>query len=128
MQSYGSGCNPVGTVVPTLTGSFDNQNCSLSLVLTGFQGCCNTFLWGNIFAFGATRTQLPAPFFGPGCTLYMAPIAVLPLARTVNTLTIKVPSNTPKGTIYAQGVADYFTTIGFRHNYALTAGLSIQVL
>ncbi|MCA8956423.1 MAG: hypothetical protein KDC87_10140 [Planctomycetes bacterium] len=126
--SYGSGCTSVFNTVPSLAGKFDPTNCTMYLDLSAFGGCCNTFLRNRIFAFGVRQTSLPVPFIGPKCVLLTSSelFVVLPVAAG-STLQIPVPPAAPAGTLYAQGAAHYFTTIGLSNDYELTNGLSITL-
>ncbi len=127
---YGTGCNPVfATQTPMLSGRWDPQTCSVTLTITAFSGCCNTYLRDRLFVLGAQQTRVPLPFLGIGCTLWASPDIVIPLTSSAGaSLTLAVPPGLPPGSIYGQGLVHYFTTIGFSDDFALTQGLDLAIL
>ena len=125
-QSYGSGCNTVSGQVPALSGSFDTQTCTVSLTLTGFPGCCNTFLVGRVFFLGGAQVNTPLPGIGPGCALLARPDLPVAFATGAeDTLRFAVPDGFPALTLYSQGANVYFTTIGFGTDVELSQGLAL---
>ena len=126
-QSYGSGCTSVTVNGATLTGTFDKSNCTLSFTTSAFGGCCNTYLRDFVWVVGGQKASVPMPYFGKGCTLLVQPLLVVVTPGTTATLNAKVPTGTNTGTFLMQSAAHYFTTIGFRNDYELTAGLSITL-
>lgn len=126
--SYGSGCNAVFGVVPSLVGSFDAANCSLTLTINDFPGCCNTYLVQRSLAFGLLPTNTPLPWIAPGCTLFVQPDLLYTFPSSAgNTFTFPIPPGLPALTVYAQGADQYFTTIGLTTDFALTNGLAISI-
>jgi hypothetical protein len=127
--AYGAGCNTVfaGTP-PALSGQWDPTSCTLSVTLSGFSGCCNTFLQQRILWAGLAPAQQPLPFIGPGCTLLAQPdvIAMFPTAAG-NTFSFTLPPGFPAVTFYMQGANQYFTTIGLTTDFELSQGLQIDV-
>jgi hypothetical protein len=123
LTTYGSGCNPVFATNPTLTGTLDPTVCTLNLTVNAFSGCCNTFLNGRILAIGLQPVSQPLPQLGVGCTLLASPDALLFQANTAGaTFVLAIPPGLPPLTLYAQGAAIYFTTIGLTTDIALTGG------
>ena len=108
---YGAGCQTVVAQVPTLSGSFEGQTCTVSLTLDAFSGCCNTFLTDRLFVLGLQANVALPPW--PGCSLLVAPVAVaiLPVSGG-DTLSFQLPSGLPSFSIYSQGIAIYASTIG----------------
>lgn len=119
---YGTGCNPVFQNPPVLVGSYDATNCTLTLDIQAFPGCCNTFLRSYLMAFGTTRAFVQLPQIGQGCTLLVGNTfaALFRPANLGSTVSIVLPRNTPAGSFTVQGAAHYFTTIGFSNDLALT--------
>lgn len=121
---YGNGC-AVQFDVPVLKAGFDPTHCQLTLSLSGFPGCCNTFLANRIFLFGLNPLAVPAPPFGAGCMLLASPdlILVLPSSAGANVV-FPIPPGL-FATIYTQGINDYFTTFGLTHDYNWSNGVKI---
>lgn len=127
---YGSGCNPVFPNAPILTGSYDASNCTLTLDVQAFRGCCNTFAWNYLMAFGTTRASVPLPQIGTGCTLLVGNTFAV-LFQTVqqgSTFNIVLPPGTPPLSVNVQGAVHYFTTIGFSNDLALSDAALITLL
>lgn len=127
--SYGQGCNPVffGNV-PTLSVALDTPACSLNVTVDAFAGCCNTFLVGRLLALGAAPTMVPLPQFGVGCALLVdQPILLYQPSAAGDTFALPLGAALPPLTVYAQGAALYFTTIGFSTDFALASGYQIQL-
>jgi hypothetical protein len=126
-QSYGSGCNPVfPTNLPTLASSLDATNCTLTLTVTAFGGCCNTYLQGFVLALGTQQANVPLPMVGQGCTLLVNAVAILFQQNGTYTFTLP-PTLPPPFVFFAQPAAIYFTTIGFSHDFSLGAGAQITL-
>jgi hypothetical protein len=127
-QQYGIGCNTVFGVLPTLSGTFNPANCSVTITLTGFGGCCNTFLVSRLLAFGVNAANVPLPTLGPGCVLLVEPAVVLEFPNSAgNSFTFVLPPFTPTAlTLFAQGANHYFTTIGLSDDYELSNGLAMM--
>jgi hypothetical protein len=127
--SYGTGCNAVfPQQLPTLSGAWSAPSCTVTLTLAGFSGCCNTFLRGRVLVLGASRTNLPVPIFGPGCTLFAGLDVVLVFPTSAgNAFPFPLPAGMPRGTLYAQGMLEYFTTIGLTRDLAFSPGLALTI-
>jgi len=128
MQTQGQGCNPVFVAPPTYGVALDTIACTLQLQVTAFQGCCNTYLQGRLLALGDQPASVPMPWIGSGCTLLVNPVILLyQPASAGDTFVLALPALLPPLTFYAQAAAHYFTTIGFSHDFALTAGGQITL-
>ena len=82
-----------------------------------------------MLAVGLQQNNQPLPIIGPGCTLWVQPIAVqfLPAAGG-DTFTLQLPPGiVPPLSFYAQGAALYFTTIGLGNDAQLTDGQFLQL-
>ena len=83
-QKFGESCNAASTgfclvvsrpteVVPTL----DSGNCRLDVSVVAFEGCGAKVPLRALFL-GVDQANIPVPFFGPTCALFLNPVAVLP--------------------------------------------------
>jgi hypothetical protein len=126
--SYGTACNTVFGVPPALSGTWDPNACSVRLTLTGFTGCCNTFLQQRLLALGQQSANIPVPSVGPTCYLLVIPDLILTFPASQTTFDFVLPPGLPPSTIYAQGANVYFTTIGFTLDAELSNGLAVSVL
>jgi hypothetical protein len=125
---YGQGCNTVFGIVPDLSGVFDPTTCTIQLTLTGFPGCCNTFLRERILIVGAQPANVPLPFIGPGCTLLATLDVVVSFPTSAgNVFTLPLPLGLPATRLFAQGGNLYFTTIGMTLDLELSQGLQISI-
>lgn len=128
-STYGPGCSAVfpGNL-PTLSVALDVPGCSLGVTVTAFGGCCNTFLVGRLLALGDAPTMVPLPQLGAGCVLQVdQPILLYQPSAAGDTFVLPVGAALPPLTVYAQGAALYFTTIGFSTDLALTGGYQVQL-
>lgn len=123
VQSQGQGCNPVFGTVPTFGVVLDTTACTLRVQVTALPGCCNTFLSGRMLALGDQPAAVPLPWIGANCTLLVnAAILLYQPSSAGDTFVLALPSSLPPLSFHAQAGAHYFTTIGFSHDFALTAG------
>ena len=127
-EPYGTGCGAVVSQAPSLSGSFESSTCSVSLTVDAFGGCCNTFLTFRLIGLGLAPDQVPLPFLGTGCDLLIQPLIFVALPPSQDTLKLRIPPGMPTGTLYLQGGAGYFTTIGMTRDTALTQGLRVTLL
>jgi hypothetical protein len=114
----------------TLGASYDQTNCQATLTIGSATTCCNTFLSGQFLILGATKVDpgVPHPLLVRGCLLSVFPDVVLPLPRTAGgKVQLPIPKFPVKVTVYAQGLNDYFTTIGLTHDFQTTQGLQIDI-
>lgn len=126
--AYGAACNPVFGPVPALAGSWTAGSCTIRLTLTGFQGCCNTFVSQRMIAIGTAPANVPLPGVGPGCSLYVVPdLFLLTVPGAQSTFDFLLPPGMPSVTVFAQGAIVYFTTIGFSYDAALSNGLQVDI-
>ena len=126
--TYGQGCNPVFAAQPPAVNGALTSTCTLDVTVDGFGGCCNTFPVGQLLVLGTTPAQVPLPQFGSGCELLVAPdvIAFLPAAAG-GPFSIPLAGVASPVTVYAQGSVLYFTTIGLALDFALSAGVQIDL-
>jgi hypothetical protein len=131
LAPYGSGCS-FAFGVPALSASFDPAACSATVSVNAAGGCCNTFLVSRALAVGLTPVSFPLPFIGAGCDLLTsADLFILeqPSSAGPDFVFDFAPGVWLWGlTVYVQGAAHYFTTIGFTHDYNLTDGLAVTFL
>lgn len=129
IQSFGRGCNTVFGNVPALAGIWSPSGCTVSLTLTGFPGCCNTFLIGRILVVGASAASIPVPAVGQGCALLVSPDVILDTpAYLGSTWTFALPPSVPVPlTLYAQG-ANHYVTFGLSHDFELSNALAVTFL
>jgi hypothetical protein len=126
ISNYGFGC-ATQFDVPELAVGHDPSACTLTFKLSGFQGCCNTYLWNRIFIFGTSPVSVPVPPFAAGCVLLASPDLILVLPNSFgNSFTVQLPAILDV-TVYAQGVNDYFTTLGLSHDYNWSQGVKIDI-
>lgn len=126
--SYGSGCSgPFPNRVPGLSGSWPPNGCVVSLWLNPYLGCCNTYLGQQILVFGLAPTNIPLPGMGPGCALLATPTVIFPFSRSALVLSHGLPSGTALGSVYVQGVPQYYTTVNRRTSYSLSQGMKITL-
>lgn len=125
VSSYGQPCS-VFTGNPTTIGALlDVTNCSLGIEVHAFPGCCNTYLVGRVLVLGLQPNTQPLPQFN--CTLLTSPDVVL-FQTTGSTFPLSMPNAPfPATTLFAQGAAIYFTTIGFSTDWAFSSGAQITL-
>ncbi|HEX5052461.1 MAG TPA: hypothetical protein VFZ65_11855 [Planctomycetota bacterium] len=129
VQTYGQGCNSVFLNLPTMGAGIDVPSCTLQVTVSAFSGCCNTFLVGSLLALGDQATSIPVPDLGPNCMLLVDPAIVLFQPNSAgSSFVLSLPPVLPPLTVFAQGAALYFTTIGFSYDFALTAGAQLTLL
>ena len=110
-----------------MAGIFQASSCQLQLPIGAYRGCCNTFLRNIIYVFGLAPSNLPVPFLGTGCVLLARPDLVVVRGLSAGALSITLPRGICTGTVYVQGAAQYFTTIGQYYSHNLTRGLAITL-
>ena len=126
--NYGTTCSYFGQAA-AISGSWDATRCELTIAFTVARTCCNTFPSGHLLLLGAQPIipGIPHPLLVSGCLLSVDPIFVLALARTTMPQVQLTLPRLPPLALFAQGVNDYFTTIGMTHDLQSTDGLSIDV-
>lgn len=128
ITSYGRTClffNQPGT----LSGSYDPKTCTLTLTLTKARTCCNTFPRTQLLLIG-TIPIIPGvqhPILVRGCVLSLLPVILLSQPASQGPWKLLLPPVKTPFTVYAQGVNDYFTTIGFTHDYQSSNGLRLDL-
>lgn len=128
LQNYGAGCGVVFGVPPSITAQLDPVTCDLGIRVTAFAGCCNTFLRDRLLVLGLAPTNQPLPQVAPGCVLLASPIVFLWQATSAgDTFHLGIPPGLTSFTMYAQGAAHYFTTIGLSDDLMLTDGLMLTL-
>ena len=130
-SAYGQGCSPVFTT-PSLLAQLDVVNCEIALTVQATGGCCNTFLTNYVLRLGLGQTQVPLPPpAAPGCDLLVSPDVFLfqpANASTSDTFALPIPPSLPLPlTLFAQGGALYFTTIGLSTDVGLTSGVQMNL-
>ena len=128
-RAYGQSCPANSTWAPALTGNFQPTACTIALTIRADRGCCNEYLSGRMLMFGASPANIPLSFLGlPTCSLLVQPQFFFTWSNTTSgTMTINLPSNTSPGTVYVQGVASYYYTLGRRTKYRLSRGLAVTI-
>ncbi|MCK5943555.1 MAG: hypothetical protein KAI24_16350 [Planctomycetes bacterium] len=131
VTSYGQGCSaPFPNQQVGVAATLDVTTCQLGLDVVAFGGCCNTFLVGRALVVGLSQTATPVPQLGAGCTLLASPDLLLfePSAPNPQPFVLQLPNAPlPPTTLYAQGVAVYFTTIGLTVDVTLGPGARIDL-
>lgn len=133
LSAYGATCTFFGSPA-TLGGSYDQQTCTLTLRLSSPQTCCNTFLRDQAILIGASPIipGLPSPILLPGCEFAVNPFVVLPPQGGPGPLQgqwqLRLPTTPIAFSVYAQGVNQFFTTIGFSNDFQLSNGLQIDIM
>ena len=128
-QNYGPTCS-FFLQDATIAGSYDASTGDLTIEVDPAATCCNTYLSGEYLLIGvAPLTGLPAlpPPFAPGCEILVWPFATL-FSQGDQPWTFRMPPFPPGMKLYMQGVARYFTTIGFTDDLQTTDGLDLTVL
>ncbi|MFT4511997.1 MAG: hypothetical protein ACI89X_000673 [Planctomycetota bacterium] len=125
VSSYGQPCSVFSTNPTTVGVQLDVTNCELGIDVSAFPGCCNTYLVGRVLVLGLQPITQPLPQLG--CTLLTSPDVVL-FQTTGSTFPLQMPSAPfPATTLFAQGAAIYFTTIGFSVDWAFSSGAQINL-
>jgi len=112
-----------------ISGTFDSRTCRLTVAFTVSRTCCNTLPFVHALLLGVRPFDpgLPHPLLVPGCILAVDPVVVLGIARsTAPSVTFTLPP-LPATHLFAQGVTDYFTTVGMTHELQTSDGLRIDV-
>lgn len=130
-QTIGPGCN-VGSTgycrivgLPTTLGTaLDSPNCALGVQVNLFEACGVT-VPVRLLAIGFQQAFAPLPEFGPGCTLHVAPIAVL--AGTTGPFTVSLPPGVPVCQFLMQGAALSIAPVGGQGTDLLTFSAALQV-
>ena len=126
--TYGQGCSAVFGNNPTLAFQLDTAACSLGVGVQAFQGCCNTYRLGVLLALGDQAAAIPVPQLGPNCDLLTSSTVTLWLPGPQGTtFWLALPPGLSSVTLFAQGGALYFTTIGLSYDFALTAGTQFSL-
>lgn len=126
-SSYGSGCSGmVFSVTPQLAGSWSPNSCQVALWLNPYPGCCNTLLTQQILVFGVAPTNIPLPQVGQGCALLVSPVVILPFDRSIRVWRRGLSDAGP-GTVWVQGVLQYYTTVNGITSHSMSQGLKITV-
>ncbi len=125
-NKYGATCTFFGQA-GVLDGKYDPASCTLRLQFSASTTCCNTFPAAQALLIGAQPVTpgVPHPALVRGCELAVLPLVTVVVAGHSQPFDLRVPA-IGTATIYAQGVTDYFTTIGFSHDYQTTQGLQID--
>ena len=88
----------------------------------------HNFVLNELIDIPQIRTSIAVPWFGRNCTLLTSvDLVIMQPTSAGSTLQIQLPPGTSAGTVYAQGAAHYFTTIGRRDNLQLSNGLAITL-
>ncbi len=129
IETYGQTCAFFGQPA-NLSASYDPSACMLSLQLSRSQTCCNTFLSAQALLIGLRPFDpgIRSPVLVPGCVLSLFPDIVLvqpPAAGGVWNLVLP-PVGVPLD-LYFQGVNDYFTTIGFTHDFQASDAVRVSL-
>lgn len=114
-----------------LDARFDAQTCTAVLTLGSSRTCCNTFLSLQALFVSLTKIDpgIRHPLLINGCLLSVVPDLVFVAPRSAGGVFLLPMAGLPaKITFYAQGLNDYFTTIGFSHDYQTSQGLQIDLL
>ena len=124
-SSYGTSC-PTGTAnSPLLSGSFIPTRCQIAMNFKAYAGCCNEYLTGRTLMFGLAPANVP---LSPYCTLLVQPMVLVTWAPSQgSTLTVNLPRNTSPGSVFVQGIATYYYTLGRRTKYMMTHGLKVTI-
>jgi hypothetical protein len=126
VSSFGQPCQPLFGG-PNLQVTLDVQNQQLLVVVAAQYGCCNTYLSGRVLCLGLAQAAITLPPL-PQCRLLVSPDIVLFRPNSAgDTFALPVGAVPPPLSLYAQGAAVYFTTIGFSTDVALSAGAQIDL-
>jgi hypothetical protein len=126
--TWGVACSVFGQPA-NIGGAWDPARCQLTIAFPVARTCCNTFPFAHLVLLGARGFDpgLPHPLLVPGCLLYVDPLVVVPLARSqAPQIQLTLP-RLPAVSLFAQGVNDYFTTLGMTHDLQTTDGLRIDL-
>lgn len=128
-KSYGTTCSFFNQQA-RLSARYDASGCVLTLSVGKSSTCCNTFLSGQALFLGTAKIDpgVRHPLLVTGCLLSVVPHLVFVLPRSAGgTLRLPIPRLAGKISLYGQGLNDYLTTIGRRHDYQTTQGLQIDI-
>jgi len=128
-SKYGTTCNFFNQGA-TLGATYDTTSCVATFTIGASATCCNTFLSSQMLILSATKIDpgLAHPLLVKGCLLSVFPDIVFVLPRTAGgKIQLPIPNVSSKFTVYGQGLNDYFTTIGFSHDFQTTQGLQIDI-
>jgi hypothetical protein len=125
VSCYGHPCSVFSGNPTTVGAQLNVSNCTLGVDVQAFSGCCNTYLVGRVLVVGLQPVTQPLPQLG--CTLLTSPDLVL-FQATGSMFALQMPSAPfPATTLFAQGAAIYFTTIGFSTDWAFSRGSQINL-
>lgn len=116
----------------TMSGNYDVRTCTLTLTQSIPTTCCNTIPTMTFLLIGATQLLpgVTSSVLVPGCEIGVIPFAVVPgpAIGTSQSVDFVLPAPMTPFTIHAQGINQFFTTIGGSTDLQSTDVLSVTIV